>query len=62
MPMQRKRPARVGRPQVYANQYITTSFGEVPKRDIRNAVIFTAVFLASFSVGLNVFGWLLLWA
>ena len=62
MPRQRKRPARFNRPQVYANQYITTSFGDVPKRDVRNYILFSFAFLASFSIGLNVFGWLLLWA
>ena len=62
MPMQRKRPARSSRPQVYMSEYITTSFGYIRKSDIRNAVVLSFLAIAGFELGFRVMGWLLLWA
>ena len=57
MPRQRKRPARVGRPQVYMSEYITTSFGYIPKRDIRDALIGAAIFMATLYASARFFWW-----
>lgn len=43
-PTYRKRPARVHKPQVYKPDYITTSFGDIPKRDIWKALGAAALF------------------
>ena len=61
-PHRRKRTARYDRPQSLRSDYITTSFGDVPKRDIWQALKYAVVFLAFFEGTLLVmgrcYGWL----
>lgn len=43
-PHKRKRTARYSRPQSLRSDYITTSFGDIPKRDIWKALGAAALF------------------
>ena len=57
----RKRTARYARPQSLRSDYITTSFGDVPKHDIWEGikcfVIFMATFEATFLIIGRCYGW-----
>lgn len=60
-PQKRNRPARRTR-QVYGDEYITTSFGDVPKHDIWEGLKCFVIFMAALEgtllfMGKVVFGW-----
>lgn len=61
MPTKRVRPARFNRPQVYTADYITTSFGPIRKREIRNAVVWAFIIIGGFEFGFYL-GYLVIWA
>ena len=60
-PHKRKDPRRLNRSQVYASEYITTSFGPVKKHDIWEGIKCFVVFLAFFEGTLLVMGRLYGW-